>query len=220
MTVLTTDAWELALAGFMAILVSHTTFTLALQVSTVSAQGCALAVVLSALALGIGLWSTSFVQILSLWMPEQPTVGATWFVLPFAVAPSSHACALLILACSQPNALGMVGSAFAFAAGIMATHCAVLDELPGQAVLQEGAAWLCGSFVVAFAGFLTALSVWYRCRDDQSWAARSLRLLVSVGAAIGILGANAQAWIGSPLVVSACCSAPTSTVRLFAIAAA
>jgi hypothetical protein len=38
MTVLTTDAWAMALAAVIAVLLSHTTLTLALRVSTVSAR--------------------------------------------------------------------------------------------------------------------------------------------------------------------------------------
>jgi hypothetical protein len=98
MTVLTTDAWAMALAAVIAILLSHTTLTLALRVSTVSARHCACVVILSSFALGFGLWTTNFIQVLSLWLPERPSVGLSWFVLPFAVAASSQACALLFIA--------------------------------------------------------------------------------------------------------------------------
>jgi NO-binding membrane sensor protein with MHYT domain len=67
MTVLTTDAWAMALAAVIAILLSHTNLTLALRVSTVSARHCACVVILSSFALGFGLWTTNFIQVLSLW---------------------------------------------------------------------------------------------------------------------------------------------------------
>jgi len=50
MTVLTTEAWAMALAAVIAILLSHTTLTLALRVSTLSARHCACVVILSSFA--------------------------------------------------------------------------------------------------------------------------------------------------------------------------
>jgi NO-binding membrane sensor protein with MHYT domain len=111
MTTLTADAWVLALAAGMALLVAHTTFSLALRVSTVRSRCGALTVVLSSLALGFGLWATNFVQVLSLWVSERPSIGISWFVLPFAVAASSQACALLFLAYREPDTPGITGGA-------------------------------------------------------------------------------------------------------------
>jgi diguanylate cyclase len=204
----------------MAILVSYTTFALALQVSTTRSRGCACVVLLSSLALGIGLWATDFVQILYLWLPERPSFVVSWLALPFAVAVLSQACALLFIACREPDAPGIVGCAFAFAIGVAATHYASLDELPGQPALHEELAWICGSFLLAFITFLGALWVWLKRRRDRSWQARGVRLLAALAAAMGVLGTNAQTLVQSPLVFGSCCDGPVPPGHLLAISTA
>jgi len=220
MSVLTTDAWALALAAVMAILLSHTTLTLARSASAVSARNSACVVLLSALALGFGLWSTNFVQVMSLWLPERPNVGISWFALPFAVAAATQGCALLFLARREPDGAGITGAAFALAVGAGMTHCAALDELPGLLVLQEELPWIAASFLIAFVAFLAALWVWFRPRRDRSWRGRSVRLLASLLGAVGILGATAQSLANSRLALSSCCGEPASAGRLLTISIA
>ncbi|HEY0801907.1 MAG TPA: GGDEF domain-containing protein, partial [Steroidobacteraceae bacterium] len=219
MTVLTTDAWALALAAAMAILLSHTTFTLAVQSSTARSRGCACIVLLSSLALGFGLWTTDFVQIPSVWLSERSTIGVSLLVT-FAIAVSSQACALLFIAGREPDTSGMAGSAFALAIGVEATHCATLDELPGELVLREGLPWVCSSFLLAFVAFLAALWVWLKLRHDLSWRAHGARLLVALACALAILGTNAQTLVNSRLVFDSCCDKSMSSVQLLAISAA
>ena len=220
MAVLTTDAWAMALAAVMAILLSHTTLTLALRVSTVSARHCACVVLLSSLALGFGLWTTNFIQVLSLWLPERPSVGLSWFVLPFAVAASSQACALLFIARREPDAAGIAGAAFALAVGVGMTHCAALDEPPGLLVLNEELPRICASFAIAFVTSLGALWVWLKRRHERSWRGQCLRVLASLAGALGILGTSAQSLANSQLLWSSCCEEPASPGRLLAISAA
>ncbi len=220
MTVLTTDAWAMTLAAFMAVLVSYTTFTLAQQVSTATSRGCPCAVLLSSLALGLGLWTTDAVQVLSVWLPAGPSMGFSWFILPLAVAVSSQACALLFIACREPNTSGIVGCAFALAVGVGATHCAMLGGLPDQVVVREELPWLCGSLLLAFVTFLGALWVWFKRRNDRSWQAAGVRLLVALAAAIGILGMNAQTLLHSRLVFGPCCEDPALARHLLTISAA
>jgi diguanylate cyclase (GGDEF)-like protein len=220
MSVLTTDAWALALAAVMAMLLSHTTLTLARSVSAVSARSSACIVLLSSLALGFGLWSTNFVQVMSLWLPERPNVGISWFVLPFAVAAATQGCALLFLARREPDGSAMAGAAFALAVGAGMTHCAALDELPGLLVLQEELPWIAASFLIAFAAFLAALWVWFRPRHGRSWRGRCAGLLASLLGAAGILGATAQSLANSRLALSACCGEPASPGRLLTISIA
>src|SRR3984957_2019772 len=220
MTVLTTDVWALALATVMAILVSHTTLTLARRVSTVSARNSACVVLLSSLALGFGLWATNFVQVMSLWLPERPSVGISWFVLPFAVAAATQGCALLFIASRKPDAAAITGAAFALAVGAGMTRCAALDELPGLLVLQEELPWIGGSFLIAFATFLAALWVWFRDPHDRSWRGGCARILATLAAAIGILGTSAQSLANSRLVFNACCEDTASPGRLLTISVA
>jgi diguanylate cyclase len=220
MTDFTIDAWALALAAFMAIIVCYTTFSLSLRISTVNSRGRACAVLLSALAMGFGLWTVNFVQVLSVWLPEQPNVGLSWFVLPFAVSASSQACALLFMARREPETSGIVGSAFALAVGVVATRSAALEEMPARVVLNEGWLWVCGSFLFAFAVFLAALWVWRARSRDQSWQARGVRVLAAVAGAGGILAANAQTLLRSQLLFGACCDEAASYGRLLAVAAA
>jgi diguanylate cyclase len=220
MTVFTTDAWALALATFMAIFVSYTTFTLALRVSTVNSRGRACAVLLSALALGFGLWTVNFIEVLSLWLPEQPNVGLSWFVLPFAVAASSQACALLFIARREPDTSSLVGCAFALAVGVVATRSAALDEMPAQVVLHEGWLWVCGSFLFAFGVFLAALWVWRARNRNSSWQARGMRVLAAVAGATGVLAANAQTLLSTHLLFGSSVEEATSSGRLLCLTAA
>jgi NO-binding membrane sensor protein with MHYT domain len=220
MSVLTTDAWALALAAVMAILLSHTTLTLARSVSAVSAGNSAGIVLLSSLALGFGLWSTNFVQVMSLWLPERPSVGLSWFVLPFAVAAATQGCALLFLARREPDGAAITGAAFALAVGAGMTHCAALDELPGLLVLQEELPWIAASFLIAFVAFLAALWVWFRPHHGRSWRGHCARLLASLLGAVGILGATAQSLAHSRLALSSCCGEPASPGRLLTISIA
>ena len=220
MTVLTTDVWALALAAVMAILVSHTTLTLARRVSTVSPRNSACVVLASSLALGFGLWATNFVQVMSLWLPDRPNVGISWFVLPFAVAAATQGCALLFIASRKPDAAAITGAAFALAVGAGMTRCAALDELPGLLVLQEELPWIGGSFLLAFATFLAALWVWFRDPYDRSWRGGCSRILATLAAAIGILGTSAQSLANSRLLFNACCEEPASPGRLLAVSVA
>src|ERR1700688_1015875 len=98
----------------------------------------------------LALWATNFVQVMSLWLPERPNVGISWFVLPFAVAAATQACALLFIASRKPDAGAITGAAFALAVGAGITRCAALDELPGLLVLQEELPWIAASFLSAF----------------------------------------------------------------------
>jgi diguanylate cyclase len=220
MSVLTTDAWALALAAVMAMLLSFTTLTLARGISEVSARHSTCIVLLGSLALGFGLWSTNFVQVMSLWLPERPNVGISWLVLPFAVAVATQGCALLFLARREPDESAMTGAAFALAVGAGMTHCAALDELPGLLVLQEELPWIAASFLIAFAAFLAALWVWFRPHHGRSWRGSCARLLASLLGAAGILGASAQSLANSRLTLSACCAEPASPGRLLTISIA
>src|ERR1700719_3860940 len=212
MTVLTTDAWALVLATVMAFL--------ARRVSTVSARNSACVVLASSLALGFGLWATNFIQVMSLWLPERPNVGISWFVLPFAVAAATQACALLFIAGRKPDAAAITGAAFALAVGAGMTRCAALDELPGLLVLQEELPWIGGSFLIAFVTFLAALWVWFRDPPDRSWRGACARILATLAAAIGLLGTSAQSLANSRLLFHACCQEAASPGRLLVISVA
>jgi diguanylate cyclase (GGDEF)-like protein len=214
-----TDTFQVALAAFMALLAASTTLRLAVGVSGATARGCACAVLLSSLALGFGLWATNFIEVLSFWLPERPTVGVAGFIVPFAIAASSQMCALLFIACREPDTSEIAGSAFALAFGVGATHCAALGDPLGQLVLPDEFPWLCGSLLLTFAAFFGALWVWVKRRHDRSWRAAGVRFLAAIAAAIGVLGLNAQALAHSHTVFATCCKDPAPS-RLLAISIA
>jgi diguanylate cyclase (GGDEF)-like protein len=220
MTVLTTDAWAFALVVFMAMVASYTTLTLAVQVSTANVRAATCIVVLSSFTLGFGLWSTNLVQAVSFWGTDRPSFDGSWLLVSFAVAVSSQACALLFVACREPDTSNIVGSAFALAVGIAATRCAALDELPGPVVLHMDLSWVSVSFLLSFATFTGALWVWFKRRHDRSWQTVCLRLLASLVAGMGILGANAQTLANSRLVFNSCCDKPANAGQLLAITGA
>src|SRR5579871_6134103 len=114
---LTADAWVLALAAVIALFTAHATLSIAVRVSNVGAGKYACTVLLSALALGFGLWTQNFLQVLATWLPEQPEMNASWFSIPFAIAALSQVCALVFVARREPDAPGIVGCAFALAVG-------------------------------------------------------------------------------------------------------
>jgi diguanylate cyclase (GGDEF)-like protein len=177
-------------------------------------------VLLSSLGLGFGLWTTNFVQVLALWLPEQPSVGVAWLLVPLAVAASSHACALLFVARREPDTACTAGCAFALAVGIVATRWTALDELPGGAALHEELSWVGGSFLLADLAFLGGLWAWLANRHDRSWPARCIRLLATLGGALGIFSTNAPMLAGSRMVFGACCDQALPAGRLVAISAA
>jgi diguanylate cyclase (GGDEF)-like protein len=216
----TTETWALALAACMAMLLASTSFSLALQSSVTRSRGAACILLLSSLALAFGLWTTNLVQVLSLRLPEQPSLGFSWLVLTFVIAASSQACALLFIAFREPDTTSIVGSAFALAIGVEATHCAAPDQLPGELVLHEGWAWICGSFSLAFTAFLIGMWIWLKLRGDRSWKARGLRGLAALVGAIGILGTNTHALAHSNLIAGACCADTASARRLLIVSAA
>jgi len=217
---LTTEAWTLALAACLSVLLSSTTLTLAVRSSRARSYGGACILLLSSLALGFGLWTTNFVQVLSTPMPWQSSLGISWPALTFATAASAYACALLFTAWREPDTAGMTGSAFALAVGIEATHCAAFDQLPGELVLHEGLPWICGSFLFVFVAFFAALWVWLRLRGDRSWKARGARVLTVLAGAMGIVGANAHVLAQSRLLFDACCQDLASTRSLLMVTVA
>ena len=217
---LTTEAWTLAVAGCVAMLLASTTLALAAQASLPRSRGAVCILLISAVVLGFGHWTMNFVQVLSIRLPGQSSFGNSWPVLTFAVAASACACALLFVACREPDTAGITGSAFALAVGVEATHGAAFDRLPGELLMHEGLPWIGGSFLLVFAAFLAALWVWLKLRHDRSWKARGARALTVLAAALGIVGADAHSLAQSRLQFDACCEDLTSTRGLQIIAAA
>ena len=217
---LTTEVWTLALAACASLLLSSTTLALAVQSSAARSRGGVCILLLSSLALGFGLWSTNFVQVLSVQIPGQSSLGFSSPALTFAIAASACGCALLFLAWREPDTAGITGGAFALAVGIEATHCAAFDELPGEIVTREGSLWVCGSFLLVFVAFLAALWVWLKLRRDLSWKARGARTLTVLAAAMGILGTNAHTLAQSRVLISPCCEDLTSRRGLLMVTVA
>ncbi|HEY6620017.1 MAG TPA: EAL domain-containing protein [Steroidobacteraceae bacterium] len=217
---LTTEAWTLALAACLSLLLSSTTLVLAVQSSVARSRGTACILLLSSLALGFGLWSMNFVQVLSIQIPGQTSLGFSWPALTFAIAASACACALLFTACREPDTAGITGSAFALAVGIEATHSAAFDEMPGELVMHEGLLWVFGSFLLAFAAFLAALWVWLKLRRDRSWKARGARALTMFAAALSIIATNAHTLAQSHWLFGACCEDQASSKGLLMITVA
>jgi diguanylate cyclase len=217
---LTTEAWTLALAACMGLLLSSTTLALAVQSSIARSRGGMCIWLLSSLALGFGLWSMNFVQVLSVQMPGQSNMGLSWPALTFAIAASACACALLFLVWREPDTAGITGSAFALAVGVEATHCVAFDELPGELVMHQGLLWVCGSFALTFVAFFAALWVWLKLRRDQSWTARGVRALTVLAGAMGILVTNAHTLAHSRFLFAACCEDLPSTRSLLMVAVA
>jgi diguanylate cyclase (GGDEF)-like protein len=217
---LTTEAWTLALAACLGMLLSSTTLALAVQSSRARTRGGVCILLLSSLALGFGLWTMNFVQVLSTPMPWQSSLGISWPALTFAIAASAYACALLFVAWREPDTAGTTGSAFALAVGIEATHCAAFDQLPRELVLHEDLLWVCGSFLVLFVAFFAALWVWLKLPGDRSWKARGARFLVVLAAALGIVGTNAHVFAQSRLLFDACCEDLASTRSLLMVTVA
>jgi diguanylate cyclase len=211
---LTTEAWTLALAACLGLLLSSTTLALAVQSSLARSRSGLCILLLSSLALGFGLWTLNFVQVLAFRMPGQSSLGMSWPALTFAIAASSQACALLFIACREPDTAGITGSAFALAVGIEATHCAAFDELPGEFIMREGLLWVGSSFLLVFVAFLAAFWVWLKLRGDRSWRARGARALTAFAGAAGLIGTNAHTLAQSRLLFSACCQDLASTPGL------
>ena len=202
---LTTEAWTLAVAACLGLLLSSTTLTLGVQSSLARSRSAACILPLSSVALGFGLWSMNFVQVFSVRTVGQSSLGMSWPALTFAVAASACACALLFIARREPDTAGIAGSAFALAVGVEATHCAAFDELPGELLMREGLMWVGGSFLLLFVAFLAALWVWLKLRSDRAWKARGARAATALAAAIGIISANAHMLAQSRLLFGACC---------------
>jgi diguanylate cyclase (GGDEF)-like protein len=217
---LTTQAWTLVLAACLSLLLSSTTLALAVQSSVVRSRSGICILLLSSVALGFGLWTMNFVQVLSVQIPGQANLGISWPALTFAIAASACACALLFLAYREPDTAGITGSAFALAVGIEATHCAAFDELPGELVMHQGLLWVGGSFLLVFVAFLAALRVWLKLRGDRSWKARGARALTVLAGAIGILGSNAYTLAQSRWLFTACCEDLASAPGLQMVAVA
>ncbi len=174
-------------------------------------------VVLQAAAvLGFGVWSTNFVEIHLFWPQERPTVGAFGLLIPFAIAASSQICALLFIACREPDTTAIAGSAFALAFGMGATHCAMAGDPLEQFALREELPWIGGAFVVAFTAFFAALWIWLRHRPSRPWSASLARFTAVLAAAFGILAPSAQVLAHAHVVLGFCCE-PAEQGRLQAI---
>ena len=225
MTVLTADAHVVALAAFMALLLSHTTLKLAVQVSSARSRSGGCTLLLGSIALGFALWTTTFVQILALSGAQPPRLGTSWLLLSLAVAISSQACALFFVACCEPDSSNIAGTAFALAIGVGATRCAALDELSADGALREGLAWACIWFPLTFLTFLGALRVWFTCRDRSSHSL-GMRCAATLAGAVGVFGNDAQALASSHWVYAPCCgpaaastAAPSGTLLAITSAA-
>jgi diguanylate cyclase (GGDEF)-like protein len=220
MTELTTEAWTLALAACLGVLLSSTTLALALQSSRARSRGGVCILLLSSLALGFGLWTMNYVQVSSTLIPWQSSLGFSWPALTFAVAASACACALLFIARCEPDTAAMTGAAFAFAVGVEATHCAAFDQLPGELIVREGLLWVGGSFLLVFVAFLAALLVWFKLRRDRSWKARGARAITVLAGAMGMMSANAHTLAQSRLLFDACCEDLASNPSLLMVTVA
>ncbi|HTC39423.1 MAG TPA: GGDEF and EAL domain-containing protein, partial [Steroidobacteraceae bacterium] len=211
---LTTEAWTLAAAACLSLLLSSTTMALAVHSALARSRGGLCILLLSSLALGFGLWSMNVVQVLAIRMPGQSSLGMSWPALTFAIGASTQACALLFIACREPDTAGITGSAFALAVGVEATHCAAFDELPGELLMREGLLWVGSSFLLLFVAFLAAFWVWLKLRGDRSWKARGARALAALTVAAGLIGTNAHTLAQSRWLFSACCSDLATTPGL------
>src|ERR1700721_4537278 len=100
---LTTEVWTLALAGCLGLLLSGATLALAVKSSLARSRGGLCILLFSSLALGFGLWTLNFVQVLAIRMPGQASLGMSWPALTFAIAASSQACPLLFISVRQPT---------------------------------------------------------------------------------------------------------------------
>jgi diguanylate cyclase (GGDEF)-like protein len=209
MIALTTDIPALVLAASMALLTASTILTVAVAISSRSAKRhSACVVLLASAALGFGVWATNFVEVHSFWLPERATVGGLGLAIPFAIAASSQICALLFIACREPGATEIAGSAFALAFGVGATHCATLGDPLGQLALHEELPWIGAAFVAAFSALFTALWIWLKHRRDRSWRASAARVLALLAATIGILAPNAQVLTHARVLLGSCCRPP------------
>jgi len=205
MAALTTDTSALALAAFMAVLQACTILTVAVGISRVAARWGGCIVLLASVALGFGLWATNFVEMLSFWPPERSSVGVLGLVIPLSIAVSSQICALLFIACREPDTSEIAGGALALAFGVGATHCAALGDPLEQLALHDGFPWTCASFLGAFLAFFGALWFWLERRDDRSGHAAAIRSVAAIAAAIAILAPNARMLAHWHLIFSPCC---------------
>jgi diguanylate cyclase len=217
MTVLTADAYTVALAALMAVLLSHTTLRLAVQVSAARSRSGACMVVLSSGVLGFALWTTTFVRMLAVSGGQPPRFDTFWLLVSLAVAVSSQACALFFVACREPDTSNIAGTAFALAVGVGATRCAALDELSTDVALHDGLTWACVWFPLTFLTFLGALRISFNCRD-RSWQSIGMRCAATLAGGVGIFGTDAIA--SSRWVFDACCGAPATSGSLLAITSA
>ncbi len=218
MTVLTADAYTVALAASLAMLLSYTTLKLAVQASSARSRSGVCMVLLSSVALGFALWTTTFVRVLAFSAGQPPRFDTSWLVVSLTVAVSSQLCALFFVACREPDTSNIAGTAFALAVGAGATHCAALDELSAD-VLHDGLTWACIWFPLAFLTFLAALRIWFNCRD-RSWQSIVLRSAATLAGGVALFGTDAEALASSQWVFDACCGPPANAGSLLAITSA
>ena len=218
MTVLTADAYTVALAASLAMLLSYATLTLAVQASSARSRSGVCMVLLSSAALGFALWTTTFVRVLAWSAGQPPRFDTSGLVVSLTVAVSSQLCALFFIACREPDTSNIAGTAFALAVGAGATRCAALDELSAD-VLHDGLTWTCIWFPLAFLTFLAALRIWFNCRD-RSWQSIVMRSAATLAGGVALFGTDAEALASSQWVFDACCGPPANAGSLLAITGA
>ena len=211
----TFDASALALAAIMAALVSHTTLTLSVRISEVSARSRTCAVLLSALVLGFGFWSLNFVQSAPDWLLDRPGVALSSALLSLGIAVSSYACALFFLARREPDNSSLLGSAFALATGLAISRWTALDDL-GPAPRTD-VPLLCTTILAAFLLFSCALRLWIARRDQSSPQARALRLAGLLAGAAAIVALNLQSTGNALSLFGQCCDSLDLKTRLLVI---
>jgi NO-binding membrane sensor protein with MHYT domain len=201
MTVLSANGYAVALAAFTAVLLAHTTLQLAVEVSSARSHGGFSTLLLGSAALGFALWTTTLVRILAVSNAQSPSLAAPWLLVSLAVAVSSQACALFFVACREPDASNIAGTAFALAIGVGATRCAAVDELSGELALHDGLTRTCLWCPLSFLVFLAALWIWFNYRE-RTWQAIGMRSAAALAGAVGIFGSDAQALAGRALMIN------------------
>ncbi len=214
------DAWLAVLAGLIAVFASYTLLELIKRLAGPArprARVCR--VIGGTLAVGIGLWGSNTVGVLSL------VQGLHWssidfgqLFLPLLIALPGPAAVLTILSGGQPTSARIGAAGVVAGAGLLAAYHSSASQLLGGSAFYESALLLAASFVFVLLAATAAFWLLFRfidVRSSRGWAARCAATLTGAGAVIGL---QALALKDGHLVLGPFCNGgPSGTTHLLSV---
>ena len=214
------DGWLAVLAGLICIAVSYTMLELARRLPGPARPRARLCRVAGgAAAVGVGLWCTNIVAVLSAETLNWPSLRAVRILASLPLALVGPAVALTILSGGRATFARIFASGGALAAGVFATSVAAL-----LAVSSTDLGSLSGPGALA-ASFLFVLvtctsSLWLRCklRDRGGASTKVSKYSAAIMGASGVLGLHAVVFDQGHLVFGSFCGIGSSgNVQLLSI---